>query len=128
MERLDEAIRFNEEGLIPVIAQDATSGEVLMLAWMNSDALKKTRTTGEMVYWSRSRNALWRKGESSGQTQKVVSLALDCDGDTLLATVNQTGVACHTGRKNCFFNEIKEDGSLDERFAPEIDPKELYDT
>ena len=98
------APRWNEQGLIPAIAQDATSGEVLMLAWMNATSLAQTLTTGEAVYWSRSRQALWRKGETSGNTQKVVTMRLDCDGDTLLLKVDQQGAgACHTGRRNCFF-------------------------
>lgn len=96
-------ISFNADGLVPVVAQDASSGAVLMLAWMNAESLAKTLETRQMWYWSRSRKSLWRKGETSGHTQEMVSLALDCDGDTLLAMVNQTGPACHTGAANCFF-------------------------
>jgi phosphoribosyl-AMP cyclohydrolase len=89
--------------LIPAVAQDATSGEVLMLAWMNEESLELTLTEGRAVYWSRSRRALWRKGETSGHIQQLVDIKLDCDGDTLLLKVEQTGAACHTGRYSCFF-------------------------
>lgn len=119
-------IRFDEQGLIPVIAQSANSGEVLMLAWMNRDALTETLATGHMCYWSRSRATLWRKGEKSGQTQKLLSLAIDCDGDALLAKVEQTGVACHTGRRFCFFHEVRADGSLTVHLEPDADPEKLY--
>lgn len=96
--------RWNEHGLIPAIAQDAETGEVLMLAWMNAEALHLTLDSGDVVYWSRSRGALWRKGETSGNTQKLIDARLDCDGDTLLLTVEQRGDgACHTGRRTCFF-------------------------
>ena len=101
-----EQIAFNADGLVPAIAQDAKTGEVLMLAWMNSEAVEKTLTTGQVHYWSRSRQALWRKGETSGHTQALKSFAVDCDGDTLLLTVDQTGPACHTGEKTCFFKKI----------------------
>ena len=100
------AIRYNAEGLVPVVAQDATSGEVLMLAWMNEEAVRLTLATGQVTYWSRSRKALWRKGESSGHTQTLREFWVDCDGDTLLLKVQQTGPACHTGEKTCFFNKI----------------------
>jgi len=105
---LDEVIRqlgFDARGLLPVITQDATTKEVLMLAWMNKDALNKTLNTGYVTYWSRSRNQLWLKGETSGHTQQLVSLTIDCDGDAILCQVNQKGGACHTGRPNCFFLE-----------------------
>jgi phosphoribosyl-AMP cyclohydrolase len=95
--------RWNSQGLIPAVAQDATSGEVLMLAWMNEESLELTLTEGRAVYWSRSRRALWRKGETSGHIQQLVDIKLDCDGDTLLLKVEQTGAACHTGRYSCFF-------------------------
>lgn len=99
-----EAVQWNESGLAPVVTQDATSGEVLMLAWMSRESLKRTIATGEMVYWSRSRNALWHKGDTSGHYQRVVELRLDCDADALLARVEQVvGIACHTGRRRCFF-------------------------
>ena len=102
---------WNEQGLIPVIAQEADTGEVLMLAWMNAEALTKTLETGEAVYWSRSRQSLWRKGATSGNTQTLVGACLDCDGDTLLLQVKQQGDgACHTGRRTCFFY-YPEDGN-----------------
>jgi phosphoribosyl-AMP cyclohydrolase len=101
------AVQWNEAGLAPVVTQDAGSGEVLMLAWMSRESLARTAETGEMVYWSRSRNALWHKGETSGHFQRVVELRLDCDADALLARVEQVGgVACHTGRRRCFFKKL----------------------
>ena len=99
-------LKFNEQGLIPAIAQDAASGEVLMMAWMNEESLKMTMDTGYATYYSRSRGKLWKKGETSGNVQKVASMKYDCDGDTLLLLVEQTGPACHTGEKSCFFNNI----------------------
>tara|TARA_B100001564_G_C20647863_1_gene675325 strand:- start:1468 stop:1848 length:381 start_codon:yes stop_codon:yes gene_type:complete len=99
-------VTFNDKGLVPVIAQCQHSGEVLMMAWMNKEALMHTIETGQVCYYSRSRQALWRKGETSGHTQELVSLTLDCDGDTILAKVNQIGPACHTNRKTCFFKLI----------------------
>ncbi len=102
-----EAIAFNKDGLVPVIAQDAASGQVLMFAWMNRDALAETAKTGRAVYFSRSRNKLWRKGEESGHVQHVKSLRLDCDADVILMQVEQVGgIACHTGRAHCFFREL----------------------
>ena len=96
--------RWNEQGLIPAIAQDADTGEVLMLAWMNAEALAQTLASRHVVYWSRSRQALWRKGDTTGNTQELVDIRLDCDGDTLLLRVHQNGAgACHTGRRTCFF-------------------------
>jgi len=119
------AIAFNADGLVPAIAQQHDSGEVLMVAWMNADAVEKTLDTGQICYWSRSRQALWRKGESSGQTQRLIEMRLDCDADTLLLLVDQTGVACHTGRHNCFFRAVR--GSELVTIAKvETDPKELY--
>lgn len=118
-------IKFDQDGLVPAIAQQHDTGEVLMMAWMNRDAISETLNTGQVVYWSRSRQALWRKGESSGQTQKIVDLRFDCDGDTLLLLVNQTGVACHTGRRNCFFNAVR-NGEVREIADVVIDPKDLY--
>ncbi len=100
-------LTFNPEGLIPAIAQSAATGEVLMLAWMNREAIEKTLNTGQVHYWSRSRQALWRKGETSGHTQALREFTLDCDGDTILLKVDQTGPACHTGQKTCFFNKVK---------------------
>ena len=98
-------VRFGENGLVPAIAQDHASGAVLMLAWMNRESLTRTLASGDMTYWSRSRNALWRKGETSGHTQRVVEAWIDCDGDTLLFKVEQTGPACHTGAPTCFFRK-----------------------
>lgn len=107
MDYLD-AVAWNADGLVPAIAQDATSGEVLMMAWMNRESLALTVTTGFATYWSRSRRALWRKGETSGHTQRVVEVRLDCDADALLLVVEQAGgVACHTGRRRCFFNKLE---------------------
>ena len=111
------AIRFDAAGLVPVIAQQHDTGEVLMLAWMNRDAVTETLATHRVCYFSRSRNALWRKGETSGQVQHLKELRIDCDGDTLLLLVDQTGVACHTGRRNCFFRAARE-GELVEIAAP----------
>ena len=104
------ALRF-DGGLLPVIAQCADTGQTLMLAWMNREALQKTLQTGRMVYFSRRRNALWQKGETSGNIQMLVSLAADCDGDALLAAVRQTGPACHTGRRSCFYVRLSPDGA-----------------
>ena len=99
-------LSFNEQGLIPVIAQDASSKQVLMMAWMNKAALAQTIFTGRMTYWSRSRNELWQKGLSSGNTQILQAMAFDCDGDTILCQVSQKGGACHTGRSGCFYLEV----------------------
>jgi phosphoribosyl-AMP cyclohydrolase len=120
-----DAVRFDAHGLVPCIAQQHDSGEVLMVAWMNRAALEETLATGRVTYWSRSRAALWRKGETSGQVQRLVDLRLDCDGDTLLALVDQQGVACHTGRRNCFYRALR-DGALTEIAAPAVDPAALY--
>ncbi len=103
---LFSAIRFNADGLIPVIAQQFDSGEVLMMAWMNEEALKETIRTKRMCYFSRSRQCLWRKGETSGHTQRLIGLRIDCDGDTLLAQIDQTGAACHTNNPSCFYREL----------------------
>ncbi len=119
------AIAFDDAGLVPAIAQQHDSGEVLMVAWMNRDAVTETLATGRVCYWSRSRQSLWRKGESSGQTQRLVEMRLDCDGDMLLLLVDQTGVACHTGRRNCFFRAMR-DGALVTIAEVEVDPKDLY--
>jgi phosphoribosyl-AMP cyclohydrolase len=100
-------IKFDDRGLVPAIAQQHDSGEVLMMAWMDREAVSETMSTGRICYWSRSRKALWRKGETSGHVQTLVDLRLDCDGDTLLALVDQEGAACHTGRHNCFFRAIR---------------------
>lgn len=103
---LFSAIRFNADGLIPVIAQQFDSGEVLMMAWMNEEALKETIRTKRMCYFSRSRQCLWRKGETSGHTQRLIGLRIDCDGDTLLAQIDQTGAACHTNNPSCFYRGL----------------------
>ena len=108
--QLLDAVKWNQQGLVAAIAQDVTSQEVLMLAWMNRESLQLTLDTGEAHYWSRSRRALWKKGETSGHIQQVRELRLDCDGDALLLKVEQTGgVACHTGRRRCFY-QLREDG------------------
>lgn len=106
MATFDLDLRFNADGLLPAIAQDATSGEVLMLAWMDAEALRRTLGTRRATYWSRSRGEYWVKGETSGHVQQVVSVAIDCDNDTILLQVNQTGAACHTGNRTCFFTEV----------------------
>ncbi len=111
------AIRFDANGLVPAIAQQHDTGEVLMMAWMNREAVAETLATGRVCYFSRSRGRLWRKGETSGQIQHLKELRVDCDGDTLLLLVDQDGVACHTGRRNCFFRAAR-DGALVEIAAP----------
>jgi phosphoribosyl-AMP cyclohydrolase len=105
---LDE-LAFDERGLIPVIAQDAENGDVLMLAWANRESLERTLAEGRMVYWSRSRQGLWRKGDTSGHLQHVEELRVDCDADVVLARVHQEGAACHTGERTCFFRMLKAD-------------------
>jgi phosphoribosyl-AMP cyclohydrolase len=107
---LMDQVVFDAGGLVAAIAQRHDGGEVLMLAWMNRDALRETLQTGRVTYWSRSRRALWRKGETSGHVQTLRSIRIDCDGDTLLLGVDQIGAACHTNRPNCFFREVAEDG------------------
>jgi phosphoribosyl-AMP cyclohydrolase len=101
-------LSYNEAGLIPAIAQDHATGEVLMMAWMNAESVARTLATGHVTYWSRSRRAFWAKGETSGHVQELVELRVDCDRDTLLLKVRQTGPACHTGARSCFFTRIKE--------------------
>lgn len=101
-------LTFNEQGLIPVIAQDASSHEVLMMAWMNAECVTRTLATGKVTYWSRSRSAFWIKGETSGHVQELVELRVDCDRDCLLVLVNQTGPACHTNRRSCFYTGIRD--------------------
>lgn len=107
---LIEAARFNEAGLIPAIAQQHDTGEVLMMAWMNAASIEETLATGQVCYYSRSRAKLWRKGETSGHMQRLIEMRLDCDGDTILLLVDQTGPACHTGAHNCFFRRATADG------------------
>lgn len=123
-ERLDE-IRFGPDGLVAAIAQQYDTGEVLMLAWMNREAVRTSLAEGRACYWSRSRGRLWRKGETSGQVQILRELRLDCDGDALLLIVDQQGVACHTGRRSCFFRAGR-DGGWAIIAQPEIAPERLY--
>lgn len=101
------SLRYNEAGLIPAIAQDAATGDVLMMAWMNADAVTRTLETGKVTYWSRSRQEFWVKGATSGHTQALVDFRVDCDRDCLLVTVNQQGPACHTGRRSCFYTSVQ---------------------
>jgi len=119
-------INFNDEGLIPAIAQDAASGRVLMLAWMNREALQLTAEKNEAVYWSRSRQKLWHKGEESGHTQRVVEIRFDCDEDVILLKVEQKGgIACHTGRESCFYRRLQGDQWVEVEGVIK-DPKEIY--
>lgn len=111
-------LEFDSAGLLPVIAQDHVSGEVLMLAWMNAEAVARTLETGRVTYWSRSRQAFWVKGETSGNLQHLVEMRVDCDRDCLLVLVRQEGPACHTGRRNCFYTAVR-DGTEVEIMAPE---------
>ncbi len=122
---LESALAFDDRGLVAAVAQQHDSGEVLMMAWMNRAAIAETLATGRVCYWSRSRGRLWRKGERSGQTQRLVELSVDCDGDTLLVKVDQTGVACHTGRRSCFYRAWR-GGRLEETQAVEVNPADLY--
>jgi phosphoribosyl-AMP cyclohydrolase len=121
---LNEA-KFDAAGLIPAIAQQHDSGEVLTLAWMNREAIEATLASGQVTYWSRARKKLWRKGETSGQTQRLVELRLDCDGDAILVLVDQTGVACHTGQRSCFFRAVR-GGDLVTIAEPLVPPEKLY--
>lgn len=118
-------IRFDANGLVPAVAQQHDSGEILMMAWMNADAVRETLLSRRVCYYTRSRGKLWRKGETSGQTQHLKEFRIDCDGDTVLLLVHQDGVACHTGRRSCFFRAVR-DGVLQEIAAPEISPDVLY--
>lgn len=119
-------VKWDEQGLVPAIAQDAQTGEVLMFAWMNREALEKTAQIGEVVYWSRSRRKLWHKGEESGHTQKVLEIRTDCDSDVVLLKIEQTGgIACHTGRRSCFFNKL-DAGSWLAADPVLKDPAEIY--
>ncbi|MEM6374284.1 MAG: phosphoribosyl-AMP cyclohydrolase [Pseudomonadota bacterium] len=111
-------LRYNDQGLVPAIAQDVDNGDVLMMAWMNAQAVAQTLDTGRVTYWSRSRQAFWIKGETSGHVQELVSLRVDCDRDCLLLHVRQTGPACHTGRRTCFYTEVA-DGTEVVLMAPE---------
>jgi phosphoribosyl-AMP cyclohydrolase len=118
-------LKYDADGLIPAVAQQHDSGEVLMLAWMNAEAVAETLRTGQACYYSRSRGALWRKGETSGQTQRVIELRLDCDADAILLMVDQKGVACHTGHRSCFFRAVR-DGALETISGVVVDPADLY--
>lgn len=128
MSGIDDAfsiVVFDGNGLVPAIAQQHDTGEILMMAWMNRDALRETLETGQVCYWSRSRQKLWRKGETSGQVQRLIDCRVDCDGDTVLLQVDQTGVACHTGRRSCFYRRAGKDG-VTEIDMLAIDPGTLY--
>lgn len=110
IDRLLAQVAFNDAGLVPAIAQQHDSGEVLMLAWMNAESIRETLTTGRVCYWSRSRQALWRKGETSGHVQRLVEFRQDCDQDAILLLIDQTGPACHTNRRSCFYTAVTRDG------------------
>ena len=121
------SVKFDKNGLIAAIAQDYKSGEILMIAWMNKEALQKTLKTGKVHYWSRSRNKLWFKGEESGNVQKVKSMYIDCDWDAILVKVDQAGgAACHTGFRSCFFTEIKPGAKLKQHGKRVFDPEKVY--
>ena len=122
---LVDDLKFDENGLLPAIALDALNGEVLMVAYMNRESFAATLETGNATYWSRSRQKFWVKGESSGHLQKVKWIRTDCDKDTLLIGIEQVGVACHTGRRSCFFYELQ-DGEWKTITEPEVDPDEVY--
>lgn len=124
-EQLLKEIAFNENGLVAAIAQQFDTKEVLMMAWMDKEAVEQTLSSGEAHYFSRSRNKQWKKGESSGQTQKIIEIQIDCDGDTVLLLVDQKGVACHTGRRQCFFRTVKK-GELEINQPVITDPDTLY--
>lgn len=118
-------LTFDAQGLVPAIAQQHDTGEVLTLAWMNRDAIAETLKSGQTCYWSRSRQKLWRKGESSGQIQRLVEFRYDCDNDAVLLMVDQKGVACHTGRRSCFFRAVR-GGKVETIAEVLVDPKALY--
>ncbi len=119
------ALKYNDDGIIPAISQQHDTGEILMMAWMNKDSVAETLRTRRVCYWSRSRKKLWRKGESSGQVQTLKDFRWDCDADTVLMQVHQEGVACHTGRRNCFYLAVRDDAVV-EIADVEINPDELY--
>ncbi len=125
IEQFIAQLKFNEDGLIPAVAQQHDTGEVLMMAWMNSTSIAETLKNYRVCYWSRSRQSLWRKGESSGQVQLLKSFRIDCDADTLLLEVDQTGPACHTGRRSCFYRVVQGNELITDS-EPLIDPKTLY--
>ena len=120
-----DRLPYNSDGLIPAVSQQYDTGEVLMMAWMNRVALEETLELGRVCYWSRSRQKLWRKGESSGQIQLLKEMSFDCDGDTILLKVDQTGPACHTGRRSCFYNVVRGD-RVEVAAEVMIDPEKLY--
>ena len=122
---LKSQVKFDQDGLIPAIAQQFDTKEVLMMAWMNMQSLEETLATGRVCYWSRSRQNYWRKGEESGQIQLLKELAFDCDGDTILLSVDQTGPACHSGRRSCFYTAVQ-GSDVKITSNPLIDPSELY--
>ena len=124
-EALLDQVAFDAAGLVAAVAQQHDTGEGLMLAWMNRAALAETLATGRVCYWSRSRGRPWRKGETSGQTQRLIELRLDCDRDAVLLLVDQTGVACHTGRRSCFHQAVR-DGALVNTTEPLVSPERLY--
>ena len=125
MATIYDKLHFNSRGLVAAVAQQHDTKEVLMLAWMSREAIEETLKTGQVTYYSRSRHKLWRKGESSGQTQKLIDMRIDCDGDALLLLVDQIGVACHTGRRSCFYS-AERNGALEEILQPEVSPDKLY--
>jgi phosphoribosyl-AMP cyclohydrolase len=125
LEQSIQDLKYNEDGLIPAIAQQFDTHEVLMMAWMNADSIRETLATGRVCYWSRSRQKFWRKGESSGQVQTLKSMRFDCDNDTILLTVDQIGPACHTGRRSCFYKKVQGDQVIVDS-EPLIDPEVLY--
>ena len=120
------SLRFDHNGLVPAIAQQFDTGEVLMLAWMSREAVRETLSTGKVCYYSRARKKLWRKGERSGQEQRLIEFRFDCDQDSVLLQVDQKGVACHTGRRSCFFTALR-NGKIEEIADVQIDPEQLYD-
>jgi len=121
-----DQLKFNADGLIPAIIQEKGTGQVLMMAWMNRDSILKTLEMKHTYFWSRSRKKFWMKGESSGHVQKVQSVAFDCDGDTLLIEVEQTGAACHEGFKSCFFREVDGEGATRENSQRLVEPEKIY--
>lgn len=125
-DKLKSQIKYDKDGLIPAIAQQYDTKEVLMMAWMNALSLEETLETGRVCYWSRSRQSYWRKGEASGQIQMLKSLAFDCDGDTILLQVDQTGPACHSGRRSCFYTQVNQQGQAKITSNPLINPEDLY--
>ncbi len=129
IEQFIAEVKFNADGLVSTVAQDVESGEVLMLAWQNADSLRQSLTRMEMVYFSRSRQCLWHKGESSGHIQKIHSIAMDCDGDAIVAKVTQIGgIACHTGRKSCFYRQYSDTDGIINNADIIKDPKHIYNT